>query len=43
MPLNMIDYMKEQIKRLIEVRFIRLIRYVEWLFNILQILKKKAN
>jgi hypothetical protein len=43
MSLNMIDYMKEQIKRLIEVRFIRLIRYVEWLFNILWILKKKGK
>jgi hypothetical protein len=29
MALNMVDWVKKEIKRLIEVEFIRLVRYVE--------------
>ena len=39
----MIDHMKEDIKCLIKVKFIRIIRYVEWLFNTLRILKTNGK
>jgi len=40
MALNMVDWVKKEIKRLIEVEFIRLLRYVEWISNIVIVLKK---
>jgi hypothetical protein len=40
MALNMVEWVKKEIKRLIEVEFIRLVRYVEWISNIVIVLKK---
>lgn len=43
MNLYVIGCMKDEIKQLLEYGFIRLIRYVEWISNIMLILKKKKE
>ena len=35
--------MKEQIKKLLEAKFIRHIRYVQWLANIVHVMKKNGK
>ena len=40
MALDMVDHVNKEIKRLIEVEFIKSIRYVEWIFNIVPTFKK---
>lgn len=34
---------KEEIKRLLKCKFIKTVRYVEWLANIVHVIKKKGN
>lgn len=43
MNLYVIGCMKDEIKQLLEYGFIRSIRYVEWISNIMLILKKKRK
>ena len=40
MALDMVDHVNKEIKRLIEVEFIKLIGYVKWIFNVVPAFKK---
>lgn len=41
--LIIIDCIKKEIEQLLKDAFIRSTRYVEWIYNIILVLKKKAN
>jgi len=38
--LEFISNVKEEVQRLMEAKFTRIVRYVEWLFNTVHVLKK---
>ena len=43
MALDIIPKVKEEVERLLRARFIRPTRYVEWLYNIVPVMKKNGK